>query len=103
VSTSGEENRQAAPELITPELHALPVAARIDEVDELEAVSALAPVVELPVGPTWNGRLSNGTPNGHAHDRVRIRRVTRYEPEPKETSLLDKLFARLGIQGQKLA
>jgi general secretion pathway protein A len=64
---------------------------------------APTPVVELPVGPTWNGRTLTGASNGHSHDRVRIRRVTRYEPEPKETSLLDKLFARLGIQGQKLA
>jgi hypothetical protein len=67
----------------------------------LEAISISD--VQMAVGPKWNGRPSNGNPVGHSHDRVRIRRVTRFEPETKETSLINRLFARLGIQGQKLA
>jgi hypothetical protein len=59
--------------------------------------------VKLTAAATWNGRSSNGNSNGHSHDRVRIRRVSRYEPAPQEPSLINKLFARLGIPGQKLA
>lgn len=89
----------AAAETKEPAPAVEPIAARVSQVEDAPAPG----IVELPVGPTWNGRSSNGNSNGHSYDRVRIRRVTRYEPEPKDKSLIDKLFARLGIQGQKLA
>jgi general secretion pathway protein A len=71
-------------------------AARVAKAEEIAAV-------KLTAAATWNGRSSNGNSNGHSHDRVRIRRVSRYEPAPQEPSLINKLFARLGIPGQKLA
>jgi general secretion pathway protein A len=86
------------------------VEAEAPEVEKPIASAAragLEPVpisdIQMAVGPKWNGRASNGNPTGHSLDRVRIRRVTRFEPETKETSLINRLFARLGIQGQKLA
>jgi general secretion pathway protein A len=111
IADAAEEPKAVEPEAkleptmiaAAPESIPAPAAAVPEPILKPEPVTVPAPVVEMPVAATWNGRPSNGNSNGQAHDRVRIRRVTRYEPEPKDKSLIDKLFARLGIQGQKLA
>lgn len=94
-----EINAGPAPETARPVALQKPAAAGAWGGTE----SVQSTVLEMPPPPKWNGRPLHANPEGHSQDQLRIRRVNRYDPEPKEASLINRLFARLGIPGQKLA